>query len=158
MSDDLRLLETWVAPLLDKLAPTERRRLALAVAREMAAQQRRTMRAQTAPDGTAWEPRKRPARNARGDIRRRAQSAKVRAAMMRGLARPKWLKPAATPAEASVGFVGSAARIAALHHHGGPDRVSPGGPVYDYPARPLLGIPPDLAERLRDLLVNHLGR
>ena len=77
--------------------------------------------------------------------------------MFRGLRSPKWMKSAATPGEASVGFVGRAARIAALHHWGGPDRVTPRGPVYDYPARPLIGIPDALAERLRDMLAQHLA-
>lgn len=156
MADDLRLLEDWVAPLAARLSPGERRRLALTMAREMHRHQQRTMAAQTAPDGSAWEPRKTPARDARGQIRRRAQQRKVRAAMFTGLRRPKWMKAAATPDEASVGFIGRAARIAALHHHGGPDRVTPRGPVYDYPARPLIGIPDELAEHLRDLLARHL--
>ena len=157
MADDLQILEDWVAPLLAKMTPAESRRLALTMAREMQAAQRRTMAAQTAPDGSAWTPRKPPARDARGQIRRAAQRGKVRAAMFRGLRSPKWMKSAATPGEASVGFVGRAARIAALHHWGGPDRVTPRGPVYDSPARPLIGIPDALAERLRDMLAQHLA-
>lgn len=156
MADDLHQLETWVAPLLAKLAPGERRRLALTLARSMRQRQQRTMAAQTEPDGTAWEPRKNPARTARGSVRRKAQAAKAGAAMFRGLRRAKWIKTRASPSEASVGFVGRAARIAALHHAGGPDRVTPGGPMYDYPARPLIGFAPDLAEELRGLLIDHL--
>lgn len=156
MADDLRLLEDWVAPLLVKLSAAERRRLALTLAREMRQHQQRTLAAQTAPDGSAWTPRKAPMRTAQGQIRYRAQQSRVRAAMFSGLRRPKWLMASATQQEASVGFVGRAARIAALHHAGGPDRVSRDGPVYDYPARPLIGIPPELAEQLRDLLAQHL--
>ena len=156
MADELQRLEDWVAPLLARLSPVESRRLALAMARELRAQQQRTMAAQTAPDGSAWQPRKPPARDARGGIRRAAQRGRLRAAMFTGLRRSKWMKASATPAEATVGFVGRAARIAALHHWGGPDKVTPQGPVYDYPARPLLGIPDELAERLRDMLAKHL--
>lgn len=157
MADDLHLLETWVQPLLEKLTPAQCRRITMAMARAMRARQQQTMAAQTAPDGTPWQPRKTAARTARGSVRRKALAAKAGAPMFRGLRRPKWLKAGATPTEASVEFVGTAARIAALHHHGGPDRVTPGGPVYDYPARPLIGIPPSLAEELRGLLADHLA-
>ncbi len=156
MADDLRQLENWVTPLLAKLAPVERRRLALTLARTMRQRQQRTMAAQTAPDGTPWDPRKNAARTARGSVRRSAQAAKAGTAMFRGMRRAKWMKASASPSEASVGFVGRAARIAALHHGGGPDRVTPGGPTYDYPARPLIGFAPDLAEELRGLLIDHL--
>lgn len=156
MADELSLLESWVAPLLAKLTPPERRRLALAMAREMRQHQQQTMRAQSAPDGTAWEPRKPPARSAQGAIRRRAQAAKARKPMMRGLTRPKWLNARATAQEATVGFVGRAQRIAALHHRGGVDNVTPDGPTYDYPARQLLGFPDELRENLRDMLAQHL--
>lgn len=157
MADQLQILEDWVAPLLARMTPAESRRLALAMAREMRAHQQRTLAAQTAPDGSAWAPRKPPARDARGQVRRAAQRGKVRADMFRGLRKPQWLKAGASPAEASVGFVGRAARIAALHHWGGPDKVTPRGPVYDYPARPLIGIPEPLAEQLRDMLAQHLS-
>ena len=156
MADDLSQLENWVTPLLEKLAPGERRRLALTIARAMRQRQQRTMAAQTAPDGTAWDPRKNAARTARGSVRRSAQAAKAGAPMFRGLRSAKWMKARATPSEASVGFVGRAARIAALHHAGGPDRVTPGGPTYDYPSRPLIGFTDELASELRSLLIDHL--
>ena len=156
MADDLHQLENWVAPLLAKLAPAERRRLAITLARTMRQRQQRTMAAQTAPDGTPWEPRKNAARTARGSVRRSAQAAKSGAAMFRGLRRAKWLRTSASPSDASVAFVDRAARIAALHHAGGPDRVTPGGPTYDYPARPLIGFAPGLADELRGLLIDHL--
>lgn len=156
MPDDLTRLEQWVQQLIEKLGPAERRRLTLALAREMLAAQRTTMAAQTAPDGTPWQPRKAPARTARGAIRRKAQAARARQPMMRGLRRPRWLKAKGTEGEAIVQFIGSAARIAALHQYGGPDQVEPGGPTYDYPARPLIGIPDALAERLRQRLLDHL--
>lgn len=157
MDEDLQRLEDWVAPLIAKLQPGERRRLALTLARELRAAQIATMRAQTAPDGTPWEPRKQPAQDSRGAIRRKAQRGKIRAAMFTGLRKAKWLKASATANEASAGFVGRAARIARLHQFGGPDEVQPGGPIYDYPARPLIGIPDDLARQLRDALLDHLN-
>lgn len=156
MADDLTALETWVSPLLAKLTPGERKRLTITMAKEMRAHQQQTMRAQTEPDGTSWEPRKTSARTARGEIRRRAQAAKASKPMMRGLTRAKWLKAKGSPAEAEVSFVGRAQRIAALHHAGGTDEVTPNGATYDYPARQLIGIPPELRESLRDRLAQHM--
>ncbi len=40
----------------------------------------------------------------------------------------------------TVGYEGSTARIAAVHHFGAVDAVSEGGPRVRYPARPLLAI------------------
>lgn len=211
MPDDLTRLEQWVQPLIEKLGPAERRRLTLALAREMLAAQRTTMAAQTAPDGTPWQPRKKQKKAAKpiryvyrkknGEVRELEMSSYQRSngrivgfdkeaggirtmlgggvirsiaprhgsggikarlrktnMMMRGLTKPRWLKTAGTNEnQAVVGFVGMAARIAALHQYGGPDQVEPGGPTYDYPARPLIGIPDALAERLRERLLDHLA-
>ena len=65
--DDLQRLEDWVTPLLAKLSAPEQRALARTVARELRAGNVEHMRAQQAPDGTGWEPRKASGlRNGRG--------------------------------------------------------------------------------------------
>lgn len=156
MSGDLTQLEQWVAPLLDKLNSSQRRRLMLALAREMRATQARHMAAQTGPDGEPWEPRKTAARQAAGAIRRRAKINRARGAMFVGLRQSRWLKGRAVGDDAVVQFVGRAARIAAAHHYGGPDEVTSGGPVYNYPARELLGFNNELIDRLRTLVLDHL--
>ena len=74
MDDDLQRLEDWVAPLLARLSPAERRGLARAVARDLRAANVETMRAQTAPDGSAWEPRKNKLRDERGRIKQKAKA------------------------------------------------------------------------------------
>ena len=58
---------------------------------------------------------------------------------------------------AVVGFTGRTERIARVHHFGLRDSVKPGGPEYDYPARPLLGISDDFTKRLQDRLLSHLA-
>ena len=151
--DDLQRLEDWVSPLLTRLSAAEQRGLARAVARDLRASNTTTMRAQQAPDGTAWEPRQNKLRDERGRIRKKAKAqdmfVKLRAA--------KHLKASATASEAVVGFVGRAERIARVHHFGLRDRVKPGGPEYDYPARQLLGITDAQIERVRELLLKHLA-
>lgn len=208
--DDLQRLEDWVSPLLARLSAAERRALARAVARDLRAGNMATMRAQQAPDGSAWAPRKnkktktpnKPMRwlykardghvrelemgSYRGEadrvigydkeaggirtmlregmlkkrtpqhgsaptaaMRRRAQH------MMLGLV--KNLRASATSSEAVVAFASRAERIARVHHFGLKDRVKPGGPDYDYPARQLLGITDGQIERVRDMLLQHLA-
>lgn len=150
--DDLQRLEDWVAPLLTRLSAPERRRLTMTVARDLRKGNAATMRAQQAPDGAAWEPRKNKLRDERGRVRKQAKAqsmfVKLRAA--------KNLRAKATPTEAMVEFADRAARIARVHHFGLRDKVKPGGPDYDYPARPLLGITDAQLDRVRDLLLSHL--
>lgn len=155
---DLKALEDWVAPLLARLSDGERRKLALAVARNLRAANAASIRAQQTPDGEAWEARKQPARNKRGEIRRKAQAGKAGMRMFLKMGTPKNLKAMATPTEAVVGFVGRAERIARVHQFGLSDRVTPGGPMYRYPARELIGMTDAQIERVRDLIATHLGR
>lgn len=88
-----------------------------------------------------------------GSIRARVNKAQK---MMDGLSRPKSLHAKATDGAAVVEFSRKAARIAAVHHWGGRDRVTRGGPEYNYPARPLLGISEADAERIRDVILTHI--
>ncbi|WP_027474619.1 phage virion morphogenesis protein [Curvibacter gracilis] len=155
---ELTALEDWVAPLLARLSDGERRKLALAVARDLRAANAASILAQQTPDGGAWEARKQPARNKRGEIRRKAQAGKAGMRMFLKMGTPKNLKAMATPSEAVVGFVGRAERIARVHQFGLSDRVTPGGPTYRYPARELIGMTDAQIERVRDLIATHLGR
>ena len=154
---ELKALEDWVAPLLARLSDGERRKLAMAVARDLRAANAASIRAQQTPDGEAWQARKQPARNKRGEIRRKAQAGKAGMRMFQKMGAAKNLKAMATPAEAVVGFVGRAERIARVHQFGLSDRVMPGGPTYRYPARELLGISSEQLDRTRALLAKHLA-
>ena len=138
-----------MAPLLRQLQPREQRQLARQIARDLRQENTQRMRAQAGPDGQPWEPRKALTRSARGKLRS--------APLFTRLGRAKHLKASGSPQEAVVQFVGRAERIARVHHFGLRDRVKPGGPEYDYPARPLLGITDAQIERVRDLLLKHLS-
>lgn len=152
--DDLDRLETWAAPLLEKLSAAERRALARTVARDLRRANAENMRAQRGPDGAAWEPRKVKLRDQQGRIKKAAKAQ----AMFSKLRTAKHLKAQATDSEASVGFEGRTERIARVHHAGLRDRVKSGGSEYDYPARPLLGVTDEQIRRVRDLLLRHLSR
>ncbi|RYF57265.1 MAG: phage virion morphogenesis protein [Comamonadaceae bacterium] len=153
--DDLQRLEGWLSPLLAKLTDAERRGLAREVARDLRAGNVATMRAQQAPDGTPWEPRKPNAlREARGAVRR---NAKKSAPMFQKLRAAKHLKAQSLTDEAVLQFVGRANRIARVHHFGLEDQVKQGGPRYQYPVRSLLGISPQQCERIVDLCISYLS-
>jgi len=159
MSDNLHALESWLAPLVARLAPAQRRQLATTVARELRRQQVANIRAQRAPDGTAWAPRKQPARNARGAIKRKAQAAKAGLDMFRKLRTPRHLQTRANPGEALVAIAARSQRIARVHQQGLVDRVVKSradGPRYAYPARPLLGFGADGRALVLHLLMQHL--
>ena len=154
---ELKALEDWVAPLLDRLSDGERRKLAMAVARDLRAANAASIRAQQTPDGEAWLARKQPARNKRGEIRRKAQAGKAGMRMFLKMGAAKNLKAMAAPSEAVVGFVGRAERIARVHQFWLSDRVTPGGPTYRYPARELIGITADRVERVREMILRFLS-
>lgn len=147
--DDLTALEDWLAPLLAKLQPSERRKLARDIARDLRRSQAQRIAAQRNPDGSGYVPRKAQLRDRKGGIRRKMFS-KIRQATH--------LKTQATADEASVGFTGRVARIASVHQLGLQDKVTPNGPELAYPARRLLGYRPAELERLRDQLLASLSR
>lgn len=145
---DLDALATWLAPLIERLEPRARSALAQRLAQAMREHQQRTMRAQQAPDGSAWAPRlPRP-----GNLRAR------RGPMFGKLGAARYLKPSANANEAAVGFLARVQRIAQIHQYGLADRVAKGGPMHTYAARPLIGLPDDLVGDLKDLVLDHLKK
>ena len=77
--------------------------------------------------------------------------------MLIGLARRTVLKMSVTANEAKVGYSGVAARIARIHQEGMLDKVAPGGPLYRYPARRLLGATADDRAQALDTVIDHLS-
>ena len=152
---DFRALETWADHLLQKLQPTQRRRLLVDVAKRLRTPNAQRMRAQTDPEGTAWEPRKPPGPALRSKRERLRQEARQRQPMFAKLRQAKHLKARATGTTAVVEFANRAQRIARVHHFGETDAVNPGGKQHDYPARELLGIAHDDADTLRDMLLDY---
>lgn len=148
--DEIDRLADWVVPLLAALQPQQRRQLARQIARELRADNTKHMRAQVAPDGSPWTPRKaQPAREQRGKLRTGAMFTKMRMA--------RHFKTRATDSEAAAFFAGMTERIARVHHYGLRDRVTPGGPEVEYPERRLLGITPEFAQRVQDRIISHLA-
>ena len=145
---DLAQLENWLGPLLRQLSPVQQRALARQLAQRVRKANQQTMAAQQSPDGDAWEPRKHRSRDRAGKLRH--------GPMFRKLRSSRHMKAQGLTNEAVIQFVGRAARIARVHHYGLRDLVAPGGAQYDYPARPLIGVPDALADELVDLVLRQL--
>jgi len=148
MTDDIDALADWVAPILQKMEPAERRKLMKDISRDLRRENQRRMKEQQGPDGKAWAPRK-PRLRERGRIRKKAMFSKLRTA--------KYLKIRTTPDNAGLSFVGPAGRIAAIHHYGLRAKVDKDGPAYKYPSRKLLGFAKSDLEIITDKVLEHVS-
>lgn len=149
MTDDIDALADWVEPLLKKMEPGERRNLMKGISRELRKANQQRMKEQQGPDGQGWEPRKpQDLRNQRGRIRKKAMFTKLRTA--------KYLKIRTSPDAAGLAFAGPVGRIAAIHHYGLRAKVDKNGPVYNYPARPLLGFARSDLEIITEKVLEHI--
>jgi len=146
--DDLAALEAWAAPLLRRLDPGERRRLARSVGTALRRSQTQRIARQQSPDGTPYAPRKQQLRSKTGRIKRLKMFVKLRQA--------RYFKVTATDQAVSVGFTGRVGRIARVHQEGMMDTVRPGGPRTRYEQRALLGFTAADRHLVEQLLIDHL--
>lgn len=146
---ELEALEAYAADLIAQLEPAARRELARRIASTLRSRNQKRIAAQVNPDGTAFEPRKPQLRHKKGSIRRQ---------MFSRLRLAKYMKAAGTPNEAIVTFTDTVARIARVHHLGLRDKVNrKTGLEIQYPARQLLGIPPEDEALIAELCTAHLA-
>jgi phage virion morphogenesis protein len=148
MSDDLSALETWLSPLLEKIKPQERTRLARDAAREIRKNQTKRITAQKNPDGSAYEKRKQ--RDLRG------KQGRIKKKMFQKLKMARYLKAQGSEQAVTVGFTGRIARIARVHQYGLKDRAERGAPDVRYARRELLGLAKDDLKLVEDLILEHL--
>ena len=146
MSDNLNALEDWAGALLQRLKPTERRKLNQTLARELRRSQQQRIAAQQNPDGSAYAPRK-PRKNLR-------RGGRIK--MFAKLRQARYLRLQSDADSIAVGFLGNSARIARVHQEGLEDSVERGGPKVRYARRELLGFTEAELEMLRDRLLQHL--
>lgn len=149
MSDDLAELEDWLTPLVQRLGASERRKLARRLAVGLRTRQARRIAEQQNPDGSEFEKRQPRLADKRGRIRRDAS-------MFAKLRQTRHLLATSSADGLSVGFGGRAARIARIHQDGLLARVAPGGPLYQYPARRLLGWSDEDQAWVMEQALNHL--
>lgn len=148
MSDDLTALETWLNPLLAKLEPQERTKLAREAAREIRKNQTKRITAQKNPDGSAFEKRK--PRDLRG------KQGRIKKKMFMKLKMARYLKAKGSEQAVTVGFTGRVARIARVHQYGLKDRAERGAPDVRYARRELLGLSKENLDVIHDLIFDHI--
>ncbi|WP_312044006.1 phage virion morphogenesis protein [Erwinia sp.] len=127
----LEAFDARLNALIGNLSPAARKEMARTIAKRLRAGQQQNIKRQQAPDGTAFKPRKAPARKKKGRIKRE-MFAKLRTA--------KYMKAKGTADDAVVEFTGNVQRMARVHHYGLRDQPARGGKEVQYEARPLLGI------------------
>lgn len=150
MADTLDDLSNWLTPLLTRLEPAARGKLAREVAQQLRRSQQQRVIAQRNPDGTPYEPRKeRQLRVKQGRIKRKAK-------MFTKLRTARYLKATGTAGAATVAFAGRISRIARVHQYGLRDRAERGAPDVQYAQRELLGFTNDEREYIRDQVLAHL--
>ena len=150
MNGSLEALEDWVGPLLRKLEPTERGKLARSLAQNLRRNQQQRVKAQANPDGSKYTPRKnRDLRGKKGRIRRKLE-------MFQKLRKVTYLKAKGDGSAISVGFTGRVARIARVHQYGLRDRAEPNAPQVQYDQREVLGFTDADLDLIRDGLLAHL--
>ncbi|WP_434771143.1 phage virion morphogenesis protein [Pseudomonas entomophila] len=147
---ELDALEDWAGPLLQRLEPSARTKLAKTIAQQLRRSQQQRVAAQRNADGTAFAPRKPRMRDKQGRVRGKAK-------MFRKLRTADHLKARGDAAGATVGFTGRVARIAKVHQQGLRDRAQRGAPPVKYARRMLLGLTDQELETIRNTLLNHLS-
>ncbi len=148
---DLRDLEDFAGPLLQRLEPAGRVKLARALAQQLRRGQQQRIASQRNPDGTPFAPRRtHKLREKQGRVKRKAK-------MFQKLRRSSYLKASGDARGLSVGFAGRVGRIARVHQYGLRDRIAPRGPVAQYEKRELLGLNSSDLDALKDTILAHLS-
>lgn len=139
---DFTALGTWLQPLLQRLSAQEQARLMRRIAIELRKRNQARTRQQVDAEGNRFVPRR------SGDGR----------PMFRELTLARYFKTKVTPFSASIGFSGSAGRIANVHQLGRTDVVNKyRGITYRYPRRPLLGISDEDQAFIEGIIIDHLS-
>ncbi|MBD9483908.1 phage virion morphogenesis protein [Pseudomonas sp. PDM14] len=150
MADTFDDLSNWLTPLMLRLAPAERAKLAREVAQGLRRSQQQRVIAQRNPDGTPYEPRKeRQLRGKQGRIKRKAK-------MFTKLRTARYLKATGNAGAATVAFAGRISRIARVHQFGLRDRAERGAPDVQYAQRELLGFTDAERDYILDRTLAHL--
>lgn len=148
---DLNALEDWAAPLLQRLEPAGRAKLAKELAKQLRKSQQQRIAGQRNPDGTPFTPRRpHKLRDKQGRVKRKAK-------MFQKLRTATYLKAKGDARGVTVGFSGRIAKIARVHQYGLRDRIAPRGPMAHYEKRELLGFTPADQDLLKDLILAHLN-
>ncbi|CCJ78896.1 phage virion morphogenesis protein [Cronobacter muytjensii] len=145
---DFSPFEKRLSALIAALSPAGRRRMAQDIAKTLRTRQQQRIKAQKAPDGSAYTPRRhQPARAKKGRVKRE---------MFAKLRTSRFMKATGSSDAAVVEFTGKVQRIARVHQYGLKDKPGRNGKAVQYPARPLLGFEKYTNESIEKVLLDHL--
>ena len=146
---ELNPFENRLAALIAALSPAGRRNLSAEIAKTLRQQQQQRIKAQRAPDGTAYEGR-RPQTS-------RGKKGRVKREMFAKLRTSRYMKAVADESAAAVEFTGKVQRIARVHQYGLRDKPGQNSQAVLYPVRPLLGFQGEDYIEINKLIVDHLS-
>ncbi|WP_174263332.1 phage virion morphogenesis protein [Cronobacter sakazakii] len=146
---DFSPFEKRLSALIAALSPAGRRRMAQDIAKTLRTRQQQRIKAQKAPDGSAYTPRrKQPARAKQGRVKRE---------MFAKLRTSRFMKASGSSDAAVVEFTGKVQRIARVHQYGLKDKPGRNGKAVQYPARPLLGFDEADQTIVKSIIIEYLG-
>lgn len=146
---DFTPFERRLEALIASLSPAGRRRLTVDIAKEMRQRQQQRIKSQTAPDGSAYTPRKQqPIKGKKGRIKRE---------MFAKLRTSRYMKASGGDSAAAVEFTGKVQRIARVHQSGLKDRPGRDSPAVQYPERQLLGFSDDDQQLVESIIIRYLA-
>lgn len=156
---DLDRLQLSLETILARIEAPERGRLAQAMGRRVQTANATRIRANVTPEGERMVPRKKRVARPNRLGRPEPLAPEKRGKMFRKAATPRLLRVRARADGAEIGYTGPGARILRVHQDGGREQVGPqpDARFANYPARPLLGLPPEDRVRLLDLAAAALG-
>lgn len=149
MTDSIEQVKTVFDGLLSNVSKPRRRLLYQQIGRELARSQRRRIKAQQNPDGSAYEPRKTPKKGVKGKIK----SGK----MFEKITQARFMRLRQENEGVSLGYEGGNAVVARIHQEGLVGRVRKDWHLkVKYASRELLGFTDDDVQMIEDYVVNAL--
>jgi len=146
---NLTPFEQRLEALIAALSPAGRRRMTVDVAKKLRQKQQQRIKAQVAPDGTPYIPRKRqPVRGKKNRIKRE---------MFAKLRTSRYMKASGDDSTAAVEFTGKVQRIVRVHQSGLKDKPGRNSPTIQYPERQLLGFSEDDQQLVESIIIGHLA-
>jgi len=146
---ELSPFEKRLEALIASLSPAGRRRMTVDIARAMRQRQQQRIKSQTAPDGSAYTPRKRqPIKGKKGRIKRE---------MFAKLRTSRYMKASGDDSSAAVEFTGKVQRIARVHQSGLKDKPGRDSPAVQYPERQLLGFSDNDQQLVESMIIKYLA-
>lgn len=148
-TDDMLKVKSAFDGLLQNISKSRRHLLYQQIGRELARSQRRRIKAQQNPDGTAFAPRKKQ-RGKKGSIKQQTMFQKISSA--------RFMKLRRTNEGIELGYSGSDAQIANVHQFGLRSRVNrrADGKV-KYEQRELLGFTADDIQMIEEFVIKALA-